>query len=321
METVQKGDSMPVIRKIINVCLVCIVCSPCLWSAFSKDDAGTSAAQFLKLGAGARAAGMGETFAAVSDDSTAVYWNPAGLRQIKRKMFSFMHAVWFEDISYDWTSVAIPFQRGGVLGIGIQYTSYGSLKNTDESGIEHGSFHPNDTAANLAYAVSLGELAVGVTGKYISSKIKEKATAFAGDIGFMYKIMNKKISLGLVGQNIGSKMKYVDTEDPLPANIKLGAAYRVLRTMENNFLVSCDINAPVDNAPYYNAGIEYSQKVVNVLGFALRAGYSTQSKDVDGLKGLTGGLGLEYRNIVLDYAFAPFGDLGDTHRVSLGVKF
>ena len=42
---------------------------------------GMAAAQFLKIGVGARAAGMGESFVAVSNDASALYWNPAGITQ------------------------------------------------------------------------------------------------------------------------------------------------------------------------------------------------------------------------------------------------
>ena len=38
-----------------------------------------SAVLFLRIAAGARAAGMGESFVAIADDATATHWNPAGL--------------------------------------------------------------------------------------------------------------------------------------------------------------------------------------------------------------------------------------------------
>ncbi|MDA0378244.1 MAG: hypothetical protein O2899_02035, partial [Bacteroidetes bacterium] len=43
---------------------------------------GTTAAQFLKLGVGARAVAMGGSFVAESSDLSALYWNPAGLSKI-----------------------------------------------------------------------------------------------------------------------------------------------------------------------------------------------------------------------------------------------
>ena len=45
----------------------------------STTKVGTTAAQFLKIGAGARAIGMGGTYTGISNDIYAVYWNPAGI--------------------------------------------------------------------------------------------------------------------------------------------------------------------------------------------------------------------------------------------------
>jgi hemolysin activation/secretion protein len=56
-----------------------------------------------------------------------------------------------------------------------------------------------------------------------------------------------------------------------------------------------------------------------------RLGYNTQSQDTGGLHGLSMGLGLMYTdyamNYSLDYAFVPYGELGNTHRISFGIKF
>lgn len=44
-----------------------------------KASTSQSAVLFLRIAAGARAAGMGESFVAIADDATATHWNPAGL--------------------------------------------------------------------------------------------------------------------------------------------------------------------------------------------------------------------------------------------------
>lgn len=64
-------------RRIVLVFLSGILFSLC-WGdkALGVSEAGVL---FLRLPAGARAAGMGETFVAISDDATATHWNPAGL--------------------------------------------------------------------------------------------------------------------------------------------------------------------------------------------------------------------------------------------------
>ncbi|MDZ7344391.1 MAG: hypothetical protein ONA90_07735, partial [candidate division KSB1 bacterium] len=40
------------------------------------NNNGTRPAQFLKFPVGARPAAMGESFAALANDATALYWNP-----------------------------------------------------------------------------------------------------------------------------------------------------------------------------------------------------------------------------------------------------
>jgi hypothetical protein len=64
-------------RRIISLFIVLIIIigiSPVVQAGVS-----TSAVLFLRIAAGARAAGMGEAFVAVADDATATHWNPAGL--------------------------------------------------------------------------------------------------------------------------------------------------------------------------------------------------------------------------------------------------
>ncbi|MEE9552826.1 MAG: PorV/PorQ family protein [candidate division Zixibacteria bacterium] len=48
-------------------------------TSMANAQVSQTAVQFLLIAPGARAGGMGETFVAISDDATAVHWNPAGL--------------------------------------------------------------------------------------------------------------------------------------------------------------------------------------------------------------------------------------------------
>jgi len=48
-------------------------------AADSYGNVSSAAVLFLRIAAGARAAGMGEAFVAVADDATTTHWNPAGL--------------------------------------------------------------------------------------------------------------------------------------------------------------------------------------------------------------------------------------------------
>ncbi len=54
---------------------------------------------------------------------------------------------------------------------------------------------------------------------------------------------------------------------------------------------------------------------------ALRAGYTSARRDGEGLNGVTLGAGLGFHRAKFDFAWLPFGTLGNTFRYSLLVKF
>lgn len=304
-------------KKTIIV-LVSVLClSVYLFAFVSKDGAGTTSGQFLKLGAGARAPAMGEAFAGISDDATAIYWNPAGLNNIVQKEISLMYAMWFEEINHNNIFYVHPTEIGN-FGAGIQYISYGTLEGLDENGNPADDFSPTDLSITISYAREIAKINLGASAKYISSKIKETATAFAIDIGAMKKFKDDKLSLGFVLQNLGTGLKYIKEEDPLPMRIKIGAGYKIKENITTGF----DITLPSDNEIIIGLGGEYNYRIKENTIVSARLGYNTTAKDVEGgLKGLTAGLGGNYKTYKIDYAFVPYGDLGITHRISFGIKF
>jgi hypothetical protein len=307
-------------KKFLAVAAVCssILAVPVslLHPAFGREDAGTSAAQFLKLSAGARAAAMGDAFCGFSDDSSAIFWNPAGMGQIGTQSFSLTHAALFEGISSEWLSFVKP-EGDAVFGFGVQYVSYGSLTGTDETGLETGSFKPSDMAVTLGYSKKIAGIGLGLNLKYISTRIEDGATAFAADVGLFHKFDKGDLAVGFVAQNIGTKIKYEDAGSPLPMNLKFG----IMRPITSGLDVSADVNFPYDNEMNVCIGSEYRHKFMNKFSAAVRAGYNTKANDVSGLHGITAGLGLDYCGYRLDYAFSPFGDLGVSHRVGFGMAF
>src|SRR6202142_2086172 len=86
-----------------------------LW-AFGSSDVGTSGAEFLKIGPGARPAGMGEAFTGVADDIHAIYWNPAGLGTLKTAEITGMHMQYFQSIQYEFAAFAYPTKENGTWG-------------------------------------------------------------------------------------------------------------------------------------------------------------------------------------------------------------
>ena len=291
-------------------------------SSYASSSAGTTPVPFLKYGAGARAAGMGNAFSAVADGGAdMIYWNPAGIASVARKEASLMYLSGLEGISYGWASHIMPALCGN-FGAAIQYMSSGDIPGTGINGESLSDFSTYDFALALSYARyydfgKAGMLDYGANLKYIYSKIDASASAFAVDIGAIFTLSDNATSFGAVMQNAGTSIKYNEESEVLPFVVRAGAS----RVFFEKLLIAFDLNFPNDNDIFPSFGAEYSLNVMQDADIAVRAGYDGRQKDIDGFSRLNAGFGFKYMDYMFDYAFSPHGDLGNVHRVSLGILF
>ena len=297
--------------------------------AFGVGDGGTSGAQFLKLAPGARAAAMGEAYSALCEDAYAVYYNPAGLGFVREVQAAAMHNAHFQGIRHDFGALAVPMlawtdsrrerNEFGTAAFGLTSLTVGGIERrgvveTDE---------PTDTfgASDFAYALAYGaplsaRLAGGASFKVIDQTIDSAhSTAFALDAGALYRKERLSLAGGL--RNLGTKVKFADASDPLPFVLYGGAGCR----LSEPWLVSADLRLPRDHRLGLSVGTEYRVRFFDGLSTALRGGYNTSTTDADGLTGVTFGAGIAYGAAEFDFAWVPFGDLGNTFRYSLQVRF
>lgn len=307
-------------KTIIAAALAALALPCCLSSAFAGSARGTSAFQFLQLGVGARPSALGEVFAGVADDVNAIYWNPAGLAGIKRGELSMTRALWFEDIAYSNFAYGRP-ALGGTIGAGFNFLNTGTIQKADYLGNRLAeSYTAADMMGLVSYARPLGGLALGANLKYISSRIdRRSAHSFAADLGALYsgfRPWGRKLSVGLAAQNIGTKARYVSEEYPLPVMIRAGGSLALFK----NLLVASDLTYAEKDVNLH-AGAEYT-RAFGAFVLAARAGYKGDTvKELGLLSGLTAGMGVNWNDYQLDYAWNSFTDLGITHRISLGIKF
>ncbi|MCX7940335.1 MAG: PorV/PorQ family protein, partial [Endomicrobia bacterium] len=286
---------------------------------FSGEGVGTTALSFLKLEGSAKIAGLGGVVCGISDDVSSIFGNPAGLGLVNNKEISLMYGMLYEGIVYNNIGYVHPIREVGSFGVGLRYISYGEIEGLDEYGNPTSNFTPTDLAIIISYAKELNGFNLGGSIKYISSKIRKTAQAVGLDLGVMKNgLLDNKLSVGLVIQNLGTKIKYNTEEESLPMNIKIGCGYKVI----DNLLCGLDISLPNDNDVVISLGGEYKYKVSDDIEAKVRLGFTTLTKDVEGsLKGISIGLGGGYKTFGIDYAFVPYGELGQTHRISLVVKF
>lgn len=283
--------------------------------------AGKTTAEFLKLGAGARAGALGGAYSSVADDPSALYWNPAALTQAQGHQATFMHALYIESSFFDYLAYSHSLEDRGTLGIGVQYFSAGSIPQTDETGSETGSFTPNDMAVSLGYGLkfdSLAGLSLGANAKFIQSKIIDSANTGAMDLGLLSpSLINEKLKFGFSLSNLGGKMEFGTVSESLPLIIRFGSSLKIL----DSWTASLDVEAPQSDKTSLGLGTE-CRISLGENSLAVRLGVNSKTMgEIGGLTGFAFGLGWKTQALSVDYAIAPLGNLGMNHRVSLGVRF
>lgn len=258
---------------------------------------GTSGAQFLKIAVGARGIGMAEAFDAVCSDASSIFWNPAGLTNIDKNSLMVAHANWLADINYEAAAYARNFRGIGVIGVSFGYLGSGDIEETtvmQQDGTGN-FFSASNLTMGVSYARSLTDkFSIGGNIKYVEEKLEnEKATAWAVDIGTVYKTGFRSLRMGISIRNFGPELKFsgtyqdydngswvIDdrTGEPeqkeylpyhMPMTFKVSLAYDLLE-QENNFLtIASDLVHPNDNVERLNLGIEW--RLYKIL--ALRTGY------------------------------------------------
>lgn len=293
-------------RLIIGIFILAV----CLSNAYAGGP-GKSGGAFLRIGLGSKAVSMGDAFVAVADDPSSIYWNPAGLLQIKRQQDLIMHTEYLADTNSEYFVHVKPIDGKRVLAGSLLYL-YNTDIRRDENRRELGTFKNTDLVLSAAYAFQkYPNLAVGLVGKLVYQKLDvQKALSLGIDLGGLYQTPIDNLKLGFAIQNLGTRIKFISESDPMPLNLRLGAAYKLL----DGLTLAGDLYKPIDGKFKFNIGAEYWIKGK----LALRAGIP----EIGGHKAKFGvGIGFKTGNYSFDYAFLPYDKLGNTHRISVVIKF
>ncbi len=334
---------------IVNILFVNMLFSQQFVSDVSKR--GTTAAPFLSIGQGARAMGMGSAFVGVSDDASAMYWNPAGITKIEGASVLIDHTEWLADTKYNFVAATYNLGAMGSIGFSLISSDIGEMNVTtiDEPEGTGETYTAQDLSVSLAYAIKLTDnFSIGITPKFVHQKIwRMSATSFAVDLGVQYVTPFDGIILAASMSNFGSKMKmegnsslvlydpddntsgnngnipaYLETEEwELPLLFRVGLSYQPIKTKMHTVTVAVDAAHPSDDFESVNIGGEY---LFNEL-VSLRAGYKSLFLDA-AEESFTLGFGLQQRlvgNIMLkvDYAYIDFGRFSDVQKFSLAINF
>ncbi len=342
-----------IMRKIIPVYLI---------FAFTANVyAASGGAAFLKKGVGARALGMGGAFTSVSNDTSAVYWNPAGLAQVQDYSITVMGSAAASDkwpgqkdaaASHNFAAFSVPVSKftdalaGSVFALGLLNSTLDNVTKSDDYGNELGAFSDSQNAVFLSWGMPVWEsntnLYVGLSLKYIMEKMDGidggSASGYDIDAGVLYNIF-ETLNFGLfIGK--GARMKWDGGEsDNAALTARFGVSNTFALTDKLFILGSTDLLQRQKEPLSCNAGFElsylgiYDAGAFGLSGLYLRAGaegFALENRygvrdTINGNINYAVGFGVDMsilgKYLQLDYALG-FGGSFDRHsKISLNFYF
>lgn len=335
--------------------LVAVLLGACSDGYAQQDNkAGTTAAQFLKIGVGARAAGMAGAMVGLASDPEAMYWNVSGLTSVRTLTLHATYTSWFAGMSHQYFGIVLPASEDHVFGLNATVFNVGEIEiTTEREPTGTGDFYKaSDVAIGVSYATRLVDFfSFGVTAKYISQSLyNETASAVAIDLASTLRTGYKGLTIGMAFTNFGTSMKlegrdlhrtydpspdnatntgvssYLGTESwDLPVNFRVGIGWQLLAkedalwTSESNRVqIGVDANHPNDGPENAVVGLEYEWQDL----LALRGGYHFN----DDVRTWSVGGGVRWSSpgslsVGVDYAYSDFDRLGAIHIFSVAVGF
>ena len=242
-------------NKIFGLLIILIL----LTASSSVFAVSESTALFLMIEPGARPAGMGNAFAGLADDATALFYNPSGLAFLKGSEVTLMHVNWLPqfglDMFYEFGAFRRYVEGLGTFGVDITFLNLGEQVWTDGTGQQLGTFNSWEGAISASFATLLKDnWSVGLKLRYIHSALAsgvniEQAkgsgvgSVFAFGVSTLYKpAFLPALSMGANLDNMGPKLAYIDVRqaDPIPTHLRVGLAYKLVNSKYNRLTLTAD---------------------------------------------------------------------------------
>ena len=319
-------------------------------ASLAQDKGGTAGMVFLKIDVTARAFGLGGAFIGLSDDASTLYYNPAGLMNLKSAEFVSSYNMYLADIGYSYMGISYPLpQLNAGIGLQMSYLNAGemietTIQNPDGTGRTFGA---SDLMVGASYAQMLTpKFFVGGTIKVLSEVLAdERATTAAGDVGTFYHTGWQSLVFGMSIRNFGGNFSFLTEDTPLPMLFVFGLRYAPMDDGVNKLDVLLEAAHPSDNAEYMVLGLEYSYNNMFFIRFGRKFDndeyWILKDDDVDfpenadpadeelsysdsGINWMGTSLGLgfnmESMGLKIDYGWKHMGYLNITHMVTLGYE-
>jgi len=257
--------------------------------------ANVSYCQFENTDVGARPAGLNGAFTSLADNSLAIFYNPAGLSQMKDREVSFFYSPAPYGLT-ELSSAAVTYAEPTKYGtFGAAVKTYGYELYREINGLVS---YSNNYKGKIYYGANLNIY-------HLAIQNYNSATAFGVDFGALAKLTDFLqwgfYAKNLTGSTIGQSKE------------KIAQVFRTGFTFKprGDLNLILETEKDVKYAFSFRGAFEYSP----VQFFQVRAGIGSEPTT------FAAGAGFRYSIFQLDYGFQNNSDLGFTHQAALTINF
>jgi len=159
------------LRGATAVATACLLGATLVAPAMAAGGFGGTPGQLLRYGSSARSLALGDAFAGLADDVSAVYWNPAGLQQLRTAELSGMHAELLGGADYQFFAVGVPTHSLGNFALSGVLMRMGGFERTSLFQDLEEEFSDTESAFVLSYSRGIGPFALGASVKTVNQSI------------------------------------------------------------------------------------------------------------------------------------------------------
>lgn len=296
--------------------------------------------RFLENPVSAEAVGRGGIGVTMLRNSSALFWNPAGIGWIDGTDVAFHYTVGFADIDQMSAAVASDLGSIGVIGLSVTRMDYGTFYLTrranNEQGFEEtGEFTPQAMAIGVAYSRPMSDrFTFGVQAKLVHQDLGEawiapfdegggsadpslksySMTVPAVDVGASYDFQAYGLTFGAAIQNVSYEVRYENEQFPLPFNVRFSMTVDPITFMRSDLPYhNVTFGAETWKGRDFGTKMQFGAEYSFMEQFFVRAGYMGGYSE----RGMTLGAGFHKFDLRVDYAFQEMGVLGNVHVLSL----
>jgi tetratricopeptide (TPR) repeat protein len=265
----------------------------------------------------ARDLALGSAFVGIADDSSAIFFNSAGLSGLQNSQLSLNHNSYFAGTFQETLVAGFPAGDLGGLAFALNYINWGSLDLRDSSGDSQGSYNDSDVGFTAAWGREWAKgFSIGIALRGLQEKVVNNLyNSLAADLGLLW-LPEKNLRFGLAYLNLGTPVSGNELEQELRG----GGSVLFQLSPRVTLLTALSGTWATDNGL---ASAQMGTECVLDHQWTLRAGYQLPFFDaqIAGFTNFSAGAGARFDDLTLDYAYLPFGDLGTSNRISLTYQF